>query len=135
PMRQAGAEAAQGLAQGIRSQLGAVTSAIRQLVQAMIREIRKALKSHSPSLVMAEIGETIPQGVALGLDRASHMAIGPASRPAASTVQPWGHPGGGGAHSESPLHGVVDRQGAAREIHQLMRDYKNKGGGIALGLG
>ena len=136
-MRQAGIEAAQGLAQGLRSQLGAVTAAIRQLAQAMVKELRKDLKAHSPSLVMAEIGESIPQGVALGIGRASHLAIGASSKLAASTVQPWGHAAGaGGGHVYNiTVNGAIDANATGRQIHQILANYKRNGGGTALGLG
>ena len=48
-MYQAGVQAGQGLAQGIKSQLGTVTAAIQQLAQPITTAIKKALNSHSPS--------------------------------------------------------------------------------------
>ena len=139
-MYQAGVDAAQGLAAGLKSQLASVDAAISQLAQSIVNTIKKALKSHSPSLVMAEIGLSIPQGVAMGIDQGAHLAAGASSRLAASTVQPWsggrgGMSPGGGDHFELHFHGVqTDPTGAARQIVQVLKQYKRQGGGGALGI-
>jgi hypothetical protein len=140
PMYQAGVQAAQGLAAGLKSQLGTINSAMKQLADQIASAIRKALKSHSPSLLMAEIGETIPQGVALGIDRGAHLAAASSARLAASTVQPWagaGHGGRGGGDLHVHFHGVFagDKYGTAQQVHTLLRDYKRNRGNAALGLG
>lgn len=139
-MYQAGVEAGQGLAAGLKSQLGKIDAAMRQIAQEIVSAIRHALKSHSPSLVMAEIGETVPWGVAVGIDRAAHMATAASARLAASTVQPWagaGHGGRGGGDVHVHFHGVFtgDKYGTAQQLHTLMRDYKRNRGNAALGLG
>jgi hypothetical protein len=136
-MYQAGVQAGQGLASGLRSESGAIASAMRALVAEMIATAKDALKSHSPARVMIPIGESVPMGVAVGIDRAAHIAIAASGRAAAATVQPWAHGGWGRGGGDLHIHlpGVVSSHGAAKEIHKLLRDYKTKGGNAALGLG
>jgi hypothetical protein len=43
--------------------------------------------------------------------------------------------GGGGAQYTINLNGVIDKAGAAREIHQLMLEHKRNNGRLPLGLG
>lgn len=136
-MYQAGQQAGQGLAAGLRSQAGAIAAAMRALVAEMIATAKDALKSHSPARVMIPVGESVPMGVAVGIDRAAHIAIGASARAASATVQPWAHSawGRGGGDFHVHLHGVTSSQGAAKEIHMMLRDYKRKGGNAALGIG
>lgn len=136
-MYQAGVQAGQGLASGLRSESGAIASAMRALVAEMIATAKDALKSHSPARVMIPIGESVPMGVAVGIDRAAHIAIAASGRAAAATVQPWAHGGWGRGGGDLHIHlpGVVSSHGAAKEIHSLLRDYKRKGGNVALGIG
>ena len=106
PMYQAGVQAGQGLAEGIKSQLGSVDAAIKQLADSMVAEIRKDLKSHSPSLVFRDEGVSIPQGVALGVDAGTPVAVAAVGRMGSrlSGAHPgvsYGHDGAfaGGGHS------------------------------------
>jgi hypothetical protein len=79
--------------------------------------------------------ESIPQGVALGISRSAHLAIGASSRLAAGTVQPWGHPGGAGGGITVNIHTLQGGQEVARHVHQMLQQYKRTGGGVPLGLG
>ena len=139
PMYQAGQEAAQGLAKGLRSQLSEVTKAMKVLADSMVGAIKSALKSHSPSLVMAEVGKSIPQGVALGIGMASGTAVAASANLAAATVRPWSGTGGrsgGGDVIHINFNGIVgDKYGTAQELHQVLRDYKRNRGNAPLGLG
>jgi len=128
PMYQAGVAAGQGLAQGIKSQLGAVEAAIKQLADAMVTELRKDLKAHSPAEVMIPPGMSIPQGVAAGIDRGTGSATAAMGRmgrslqmapyqPQASYAHPaaGGSSGGGGDshvhfHVNAPVHGNLIHQ-------------------------
>jgi hypothetical protein len=74
-------------------------------------------------------------GVAVGIDRAAHIAIAASGRAAAATVQPWAHGGRGGGDFHVHLYGVTSTHGAAKEIHQMLRDHKRKGGNVPLGIG
>ena len=106
PMYQAGVDAAKGLAAGIKSQLGSVDAAIKQLAQHMVAAVKGALKSHSPSLVMAEVGLSIPQGVAMGIDQGTGTAMSAMARMGGRlggtapfhVPSGYGHPAAGGFH-------------------------------------
>ncbi|MCD5445439.1 tape measure protein [Lactobacillus delbrueckii] len=57
-----------GLANGMRSELGAVEAAADALVAQADRAARAKAKIHSPSRLFAEIGDFIGQGLAKGID-------------------------------------------------------------------
>jgi hypothetical protein len=111
PMYQAGVQAAQGLAQGIESQLGSVDAAITKMANSIVATIKKDLKIHSPSLVGADLGMEFPAGVAMGIDRGAVLAASAAGRvgsavaggyhPAASYGHAAGYGGGSGGGSGS----------------------------------
>ena len=67
-MQAAGAMIGQGLANGIRSQIGAVAAAANELVAQANRAARAAAQIHSPSRLFAEVGSFIGQGMAVGMD-------------------------------------------------------------------
>lgn len=57
-----------GLANGMRSQVGAVAAAADALVAQADRAARAKAKIHSPSRLFAEVGDFIGQGMAVGID-------------------------------------------------------------------
>lgn len=67
-MQAAGVMIGQGLANGIRSQVGAVAAAANALVAQANRAARAAAQIHSPSRLFAEVGSFIGQGMAVGMD-------------------------------------------------------------------
>ena len=67
-MQEAGVMIGQGLANGIRSQVGAVAAAANELVAQANRAARAAAQIHSPSRLFAEVGSFIGQGMAVGMD-------------------------------------------------------------------
>lgn len=67
-MQEAGVMIGQGLANGIRSQVGAVAAAANELVAQANRAARAAAQIHSPSRLFAEVGSFIGQGLAVGMD-------------------------------------------------------------------
>ncbi|MDN5955100.1 MAG: tape measure protein [Lactobacillus sp.] len=67
-MQAAGVMIGQGLANGIRSQVGAVAAAANELVAQANRAARAAAQIHSPSILFAEVGSFIGQGMAVGMD-------------------------------------------------------------------
>lgn len=67
-MQAAGVMIGQGLANGIRSQVGAVAAATNELVAQANRAARAAAQIHSPSRLFAEVGSFIGQGMAVGMD-------------------------------------------------------------------
>ena len=85
-MYQSGVNGAQGLVNGLSSQLASVTKASEKLANAVINTVTKKLKIHSPSRVFKEIGEFTGDGMVLGIE-----ARVPAARAAAgSLVDPDG---------------------------------------------
>lgn len=58
-----------GLIQGIGNGIAAVTNAVADLVQGGIDAAMNALGAHSPSDRFIEVGETVPQGLAIGIER------------------------------------------------------------------
>lgn len=67
-MQAAGVMIGQGLANGIRSQVGAVAAAANELVAQANRAARAAAQIHSPSRLFAEVGSFIGQGMAVGMN-------------------------------------------------------------------
>jgi hypothetical protein len=64
----AGVSAAQGLLKGLQSQQAALTAATKKIADQLVAQIKKALRIHSPSLVMRDLGAQVPAGFALGID-------------------------------------------------------------------
>jgi TP901 family phage tail tape measure protein len=119
PMYQAGVDAGKGLAQGIKSQLGAVEAAMRRLAQAMVAAVKHQLKSHSPSLVFRDIGMGLPQGLALGVDAGSGVAEASVRRMGQRAVHAW--PGGGhGGHGGGGHTTIIQVQGHVMAEHDLV---------------
>lgn len=67
-MQSVGAMIGQGLAAGIRSQIGAVAAAADALVAQANRGARAKAQIHSPSRLFAEVGSFIGQGMAVGMN-------------------------------------------------------------------
>lgn len=67
-MRSVGVMIGAGLANGMRSQVGAVAAAADALVAQADRAARAKAKIHSPSRLFAEVGDFIGQGLAKGID-------------------------------------------------------------------
>ena len=67
-MQSVGAMIGQGLAAGIRSQVGAVAAAADALVAQANRAARAKAQIHSPSRLFAEVGSFIGQGMAVGMN-------------------------------------------------------------------
>lgn len=87
PMYNAGAMIGQGLADGMRSQLGAVAAAANALVAQADKAARAKAKIHSPSKVFAEIGGFIGQGMAVGMN-STQGVIASASDAMVATATP-----------------------------------------------
>ncbi|MGC5398086.1 phage tail tape measure protein [Streptomyces sp. DT20] len=63
-----GIRAAEGLVKGLQSQQKAIEKQMLAVALGMQKAIKKALGIHSPSRVMAALGQYIPQGLARGID-------------------------------------------------------------------
>lgn len=86
-MQAAGVMIGQGLANGIRSQVGAVAAAANELVAQANRAARAAAQIHSPSRLFAEVGSFIGQGMAVGMDSTRGL-ISQSSRAMISSAYP-----------------------------------------------
>jgi phage-related protein len=127
-----------GLISGIQSQLPSLLGILANVATTIaehkgpIEKDRQLLVPHGQAIMaglMAGIGSRRPELKSLLAGVTGDISGTLAHARAAGAA------GGGGSHYEIHLHGVIDSQGAAREIHQLMREYKRNGGGAALGLG
>jgi TP901 family phage tail tape measure protein len=61
-----GINAAKGLVDGLKSQIGAITKEMTKIATALVKQIRKELGIKSPSTVMADIGRHTAQGYTNG---------------------------------------------------------------------
>ena len=87
PMYNAGTMIGQGLADGMRSQLGAVAAAANALVAQADKAARAKAKIHSPSRLFAEIGGFLGQGMAVGMN-STQGVIASASEAMIATATP-----------------------------------------------
>lgn len=69
----AGKYLVEGLAAGINENTGVVTSAVSSMASAAAKAAKDALEINSPSKVFRAIGYSIPEGLAMGIDRMRHM--------------------------------------------------------------
>lgn len=69
----AGKYLVEGLAAGINENTGIVTSAVSSMASAAAKAAKDALEINSPSKVFRAIGYSIPEGLAMGIDRMRHM--------------------------------------------------------------
>jgi TP901 family phage tail tape measure protein len=136
-MYQAGVSAGQGLAAGIESQLSGVEAAISKMASAIVSRVKKDLKAHSPAEVMVPPGMSIPQGVALGIDRGTGTAMSAMGR-MGGRLAAWhppagyGHPaaggsyGGGGGQVVIHNHYAVTVQGNVHTENDLLAALQNR---------
>ena len=73
---ESGSQIGKGLAQGLRSELGEVTKAMKDLAKQIIQTVRDALGVHCPSQVMRDIGVLIAQGLTNGMDAGGRSCAG-----------------------------------------------------------
>ncbi|WP_372442152.1 NlpC/P60 family protein [Actinomadura violacea] len=67
-MYDAGAQAGKGFLAGLTAQQKAIEKAMAKLAKSIQNKIKKELKIHSPSQVMADLGEQVGAGLAVGID-------------------------------------------------------------------
>lgn len=65
----------QGMAAGIRAGESSVINAAIRIARAAIAAAKEELGINSPSRIFAEIGEGVPEGFALGIERASMLPV------------------------------------------------------------
>ncbi|WP_433145047.1 NlpC/P60 family protein [Actinomadura nitritigenes] len=67
-MYDAGAQAGKGFLAGLTAQQKAIEKAMAALARSIQKKIKKELRIHSPSQVMADLGEQVGAGLAVGID-------------------------------------------------------------------
>ncbi|WP_233553543.1 tape measure protein [Lactobacillus sp. ESL0228] len=107
PMYSAGAMIGQGLAAGMQSALGAVTTAANALVAQADRAARAKAKVHSPSRLFAEIGDYLGQGMALGMNGTQGL-IASASDAMIATATPDASGIGYGYNRDAPSGNLIN---------------------------
>lgn len=123
----AGIQAAAGLVKGLKSQQKAIETQMMTIALAMQKAIRKALGIHSPSRVMAALGQYIPQGLARGIDggraavdRSMSSLVTPPRSLTASGVA-GGLAGAPAQPVEHVTRVIIDVQGGPDEMKKLIR--------------
>jgi phage-related protein len=112
---QAGIRAAQGLMAGLRTQEGAIERQMRRIAEGMLKTVKKAHKTKSPSRAFHEIGVMDMEGWRGGLTASSSRVMDAARSVAAGVLNVAS--GVGGALSATPMPG------------QLAAVYAGGGGG------
>ncbi|MFJ8006067.1 phage tail tape measure protein [Streptomyces fagopyri] len=85
-MYKSGIHAAQGLVKGLQKQEKAIEKQMVRIAKKMAAAIRSALKIRSPSQVFADIGQYIPQGLAVGINNEARSAVTAAKRLSANVT-------------------------------------------------
>ncbi|MDQ6524329.1 phage tail tape measure protein [Nocardioides sp. LHD-245] len=88
--KQAGIDAAQGLVNGLESQLAAVQAAAAAIAAALTNTVKIKLKVKSPSRVFRDIGDDVMRGLDIGIDDTVASRAG--ARTASSLVRGFGDP-------------------------------------------
>jgi hypothetical protein len=148
---ESGSQIGEGLAQGLKSELGSVTTAIKSLASQIVTEMQKDLKIHSPSMVAFDMGSQFAAGMAGGITSGGPM-VGAAARELAivasrgasgygggSTAHPMpivagGGSGGGGGSQTMHFHLEVGGQEIAQVVqtYTLQHARRNTGSGLQL---
>lgn len=139
----AGIHAASGLVKGLQSQQKAIEKQMLAIAKGMQAAIKRALGIHSPSRVMAALGQYIPQGLARGIDGGR----GAVDRSMASLVDPSAVPfptgsaataaGSAGAGGERRTVIEIRSSGAPRDdvlVEELRRAIRVRGSDVQLVL-
>ena len=113
-METVGADAAQGLANGLYSRQGEVQAAANALAQTVQETMSAALDIHSPSRVMERLGGYVTEGFALGIerqiaavDRAISGVVGAATAPAVYAPAAGGYRAAAGGQKKVVL--MIDK--------------------------
>lgn len=77
---QVGRDIVNGLVAGIRAAPGKVWGALKNIITYPITQAKKLLETNSPSRVFMRIGHSIPEGLALGIDRGRNLPAGSMGR-------------------------------------------------------
>jgi tape measure domain-containing protein len=116
----AGKQVVMGLVNGIKGAAGNAMAAVKDLAGNVVGGFKSALSINSPSKVMADqVGVSIPEGIALGMNDGAHHIATAAARmvpttPGAYGVGATGGVSGGGNHYH--LHIPTGFVGSPREL-------------------
>lgn len=85
-MYKSGIDSAKGLIKGLQSQQRNIDKQMVRIANSMKTAIRRSLGIHSPSTVMAELGDYTAQGMAQGIESGTHHAVTAAARMAGAVA-------------------------------------------------
>lgn len=111
---ESGSQIGEGLAQGLKSELGSVTAAIKSLATQIVDEMQKDLKIHSPSQVAFGLGTQFAAGMAGGINSGGPM-VGAAARELA-IVASRGASGYGGGMTAHPMPIIAGGAGGGGNV-------------------
>jgi hypothetical protein len=137
-----GIQAAQGLVKGLQSQQKAIEKQMLKIARGMQAAIKKALGIHSPSRVMAAIGQYIPQGLVQGIDgerRAVDRSMSALVDPSAVPIPTGSMASGGSGSAGSAGRTVIEiRSSGSRRDDALLDELRHairvRGGDVQLVL-
>ncbi|MCX5285697.1 phage tail tape measure protein [Streptomyces sp. NBC_00198] len=124
-MYKSGIQAAKGLVKGLQKQEKSIEKQMVSIAKKMAAAIKRALKIKSPSRVFSDIGEFIPQGLAVGIGGEAHRAVAAARKLAAGVTQA-GMPTAGGGFQPLPMGGLI----GGTVIHQHQHVHMNVEGHV-----
>ncbi|MCV3209601.1 phage tail tape measure protein [Mesorhizobium sp. YC-39] len=84
-----GAQIIQGLWDGLKSKMAAVRDSLTGFASDMVDSVKNTLGIHSPSKVMAEIGNNIMEGLGLGMEEKQAYVVGVTADTVAKTKDAW----------------------------------------------
>jgi hypothetical protein len=101
----AGRDIINGLVDGIKDRVSSAVNAVKSVGDAVIKAARVALQWHSPSRVFMEAGKSISQGLALGIQSASGLAMSAMDSLNSSVISPQMSLSGGGSAAPAGAQG------------------------------
>jgi hypothetical protein len=133
----AGVAAAEGLVKGLKDEKKGLQRVAKQLADALVEEIKKALKMKSPSRVFMDIGHQSVRGLAIGMDDIYVRRQGRSL--ATALTDGFGQPalaaflgtGGGGTLPPQTIHltaDVIDEMQRGKKIVTSVDTYLTGGG-------
>lgn len=137
---QTGRDIISGLINGLDSAVGGLLGRISQIASDVSGAFKKVLGIFSPSRVFAEHGKNIVEGLVQGIDSSSHMATQSVSNLASNVARTGatsvaGHGSAASGNVTINMNGIITNPDAtARQIQQLLSNFKRHNGGRELGL-
>jgi hypothetical protein len=135
---ESGKHMGQGLAAGLKGELGTIVKEMRKIAEELVKAIKRALKISSPSQVMIDIGRELPAGLVLGMDghlsavtaAAERQAMAALAHPAMSRAGGSSGYGGGGYTSlpavEAHITLHVDGMQLGRTVQKVQLQHARR---------